>query len=62
MLTPQNAVETQRFLGMVNCVNKFLPRLSDLAEPLRKTLLKDVTWTWTSEQQRAYDVIKRAVT
>ena len=33
-----------RFLGMVNYISKFIPNLSDLTQPLRELLHKDVEW------------------
>ena len=33
-----------RFLGMVNYISKFIPNLSDLTQPLRELLYKDVEW------------------
>ena len=39
-----NAV--QRFLGFVNYLAKFLPKLSDACEPLRRLTDKDIRWHW----------------
>ena len=33
-----------RFLGMVNYISKFIPNLSDLTQPPRELLHKDVEW------------------
>ena len=49
---PTSVKELQRFLGTVNYLAKFLPRLSDVSEPLRKLLVKDVDWMWLEEQQK----------
>ena len=34
----------QRFLGMVNFLAQFLPKLSDMAEPLTQLTCKDNAW------------------
>lgn len=62
MPAPRNATETQRFLGMITYLSCFLPKLTDISEPLRKTLLKNVKWTWTQEQEEAFQRIKILVT
>ena len=36
----------QRFMGMVNHLCKFVPRLADLSEPLRQLLRKDSSCVW----------------
>ena len=41
----------QRFMGMVNHLCKFVPRLADLSKPLRQLLLKDSSWVWEEPQQ-----------
>lgn len=40
--TPENKKELQ--LGMVTYLNKFIPNMSELTEPLRQLLHKNVTW------------------
>ncbi len=59
--TPQNVTELQRFLGMVNHVGKFVPRLADLNEPLRQLLHKDAIWTWEAAHQVAFLNIKEVL-
>lgn len=55
---PQNKQQLQRLLGMVTYLNKFIPNLSMLTEPLRKLLPKDVEWVWSSDQSEAFNKIK----
>ncbi len=59
--TPQNVTELQRFLGMVNHVGKFVPRLADLNEPLRQLLHKDAIWTWEAAHRVAFLNIKEVL-
>ena len=48
MPTPTDAASVLRFIGFSNYLSKFLPRLSDVCEPLRKLTLPDVEWFWTN--------------
>ena len=59
--TPKNVTELQRFLGMVNHVGKFVPRLADLNEPLRQLLHKDAVWRWEIAHQTAFLRIKEVL-
>ncbi|CAB4020618.1 Hypothetical predicted protein, partial [Paramuricea clavata] len=52
--TPKNVTELQRFLGMVNHVGKFVPRLADLNVLFRQLLHKDAVWTWEAAHQTAF--------
>ena len=72
MLTPSRPVPSpksrnpdinglQWFMGMVNHLWKFLPRLADLSEPLRQLLRKDSSWVWEEPQQKAFQQIKEAL-
>ena len=46
MPDPTDAQSLRRFLGMVNYLAKFLPRLSEETEVLRKLTEKDAQWCW----------------
>lgn len=59
---PTNVKELQRLLGMVTYLSKFIKNLSNITEPLRKLLVKEVAWFWDSEQQEAFANIKKALT
>jgi hypothetical protein len=60
--TPKNVVEIQRFLGFVNYLAKFLPKLSDVAKPLRDLILKvkneGQDWKWEAEHASSFAEIK----
>lgn len=58
---PQSKQQLQRLLGMVTYLNKFIPNLSMLTEPLRILLLKESEWVWSIEQNSAFDQIKRVL-
>ena len=58
---PQNVASLQSFNGMVNYLKKFSPVLSELSEPLRRLCKSGVKWTWESEQQNAFEAMKRGI-
>ena len=56
--TPTNKDELRRFLGMVNFLAKYVPNHSEEAHPLQQLLKDEVTWNWSSEQEKAFDKLK----
>ena len=58
----QNVASVQSFNGMVNYLKKFSPVLSELSEPLRRLCKSEVEWAWESEQQSAFEAIKKVIT
>ena len=57
MPVPQDRKSLQRFFGMVNYLNKFIPNLADISRPLREVMEYSVTWHWMEKQQEAYDIL-----
>ena len=49
-------------MRMVNHLGKLIPRLTEISEPLRQLLCKDITWLWTDPQQKAFEQIKTTLT
>ena len=41
---------------------KFLPKLADSMEPIRRLIRKNFQWSWTKEQETAFQEIKKLVT
>ena len=62
MPEPGDVTALKRFLGMVNYLSKYLPRLSEMTEPLRKLDDKDVEFIWTNSHTAAMNCIKKLVT
>ncbi|RXN31866.1 Retrovirus-related Pol poly from transposon [Labeo rohita] len=62
MPTPQDVKAVQRLIGFVTYLAKFLPRLSDVCEPLRRLLDKGVAWHWLPKHDEAVQEIKRMIT
>ena len=58
MEAPQNISALRRFLGMVNQLGKFSPRLATTTQPLRALLSKKANWCWSVEQQAAFQATK----
>ncbi|XP_055507978.1 uncharacterized protein LOC129707187 [Leucoraja erinacea] len=56
---PVDVAGLQRFLGMVNYLGKFIPRLSELSAPLRLLTKKDVAWSWSPQHQLSFDALKK---
>ena len=61
MPTPTEKQSLQRLLGMITYLAKFLPNLSDVTEPLRRLLDRDV-WHWDHEHENALTQVKQLIT
>lgn len=59
---PENEAEVRSFLGLANYLNKFMPNLATLDEPLRALLKKGSKFEWSESHQKAFENIKRAMT
>ena len=62
MPKPDSVQAVQRFLGFVNYLAKFLPNLSDVSEPLRRSTDKDAIWCWQPQHDKSVEIIKKLVT
>jgi len=60
--TPSNVKEVQSFLGFVNFYRRFIKDFSDIAKPLHELTRKDSAWNWTDACQKAFDLLKNAIT
>ena len=47
--------------GFVNYLSKFLPRLSDVVQPLRDLATKDAKFTWAKQHDKAFKKVKKLV-
>ena len=61
-LHQKNITELQRFMGMVNQLVKYIPKLADINAPLRVLLRKDNAWVWDHSQQSAFEKVKEILT
>ena len=61
MPDPGDAAAIHRLIGMVTYFAKFVPRLSDITEPLRELIRHDTEWVWDHPQKKAFKKLKEAV-
>ena len=61
MPQPVNKKELQSFIGMVNYLSKFTPRLSELAECLCNLIYINVPFQWGPEHTEAFTNIKQEI-
>ena len=59
MLTLQTEKQICSFLGKVNCIARFIVKLTATCDPLFKLLKKDTKIEWTDECQAAFNKIKQ---
>ena len=62
MSPPVTSQELLSFLGLATHMGPFIQKLSDLAAPLRDKTNKGAHFEWTTDDQIAFDNIKKAVT
>ncbi|UYV82346.1 K02A2.6-like, partial [Cordylochernes scorpioides] len=62
MSRPQNVREIQQYLGCINYLTKFLPRISEVVQPLRVLTQKCKSWSWSEPQEQAFMLSKELVT
>ncbi|KAJ8371257.1 hypothetical protein SKAU_G00112850 [Synaphobranchus kaupii] len=62
MPTPTDVKAVQRFIGFVTYLARFLPKLSEVCEPLRRLLDKDIMWHRLPKHEVAVREVKRLVT
>lgn len=62
MASLSNITELKRFMGMVNCLGRFIPNLSTVMHPLSDLLKGDVSWIWGHPQEEAFKKVKALLT
>ena len=61
MPKPTTLKDLQAFLGMVQYLSKFSPRIAEIAEPLRDLMKKHAPYAWGPEHNQAFDNIKKEI-
>lgn len=61
MPKPSNIGEVRCFLGMITYYSRFIPNVSTITYPLRKLLLKDSKFKWTSLWENAWLKLKNEI-
>ena len=59
MPPPCNKKEVQSFMGMINYLTKFSPRLTKLSEPVRELIKEKVPFNWGPEHQESFEALKK---
>ena len=59
---PENTKDLKSFLGAIQYMAKFLPKLSDQTDRLRKLLKMSEPWNWGPEQETDFNRIKQTLT
>ena len=59
MPSPTNKRQVQSFIGMINYLALFSPRLSELVEPIRELVKNKVPFSWGPEHQAAFIHMKK---
>ena len=62
MPTKVHKQSLQRLLGMITYLRKFFRHLSDVTEPLRRLLDRDVEWHWDDAHEAALHHVKQLIT
>ena len=62
MPKPTCKQEALSLLGFVNYLAKFLPRLSEIAQPIRELTTKDAKFVWSRQHDEAFEEVKKLVT
>ena len=62
MESPKTKEDIERLNGTVNYLAKFLPKLSQVMEPLRRLTQKGIEWYWGKAEEKAFTEVKKLVT
>ena len=58
---PSNVNELQQFLGLVQYMSPFIPKLADHTDSLRKLTHKDTDWQWSGSNQADFHRLKSLI-
>lgn len=61
-LVHSTITQVKSFLGLAGFYNPFIEKFETVAKPLTRLLKIDVPFTWTGEQQQAYEALKQCLT
>lgn len=60
--TPTTIKKIRQFLGVAPGYRRFIADFSAIAAPLTRLIKKEVRWTWTDSEERAFQQLKQALT
>jgi len=58
---PKTKDDVRSILGLVGFYREFMKDLSSVTEPLQKLMRKDTVFQWGTEQQKAFDEMKKGI-
>lgn len=61
MSPPKNYDTLRSFLGKINFLNSFIPRLAHISKPLWKAARKQKSFIWGEEQMESFNLVKEAI-
>ena len=61
MPKPTSKQEVLSLLGFVNYLARFLPKLADVAQPLRHLTARDAEFVWAKQHDKAFNEVKKLV-
>ncbi len=59
--SPTSMTELQEILGIITYMSPFIPRLSDLTQPLRELLRTNTDFIWNRSHERALQKVKNVI-
>ena len=59
MEAPKDKATLQSFLGLVNYMKRYSSNLTKLSQPLRELVKQNTIYKWESQQQEAFEAIKK---
>ena len=62
MKKPTNKPELLTFLGFIQYLGKFMPRMSDVSTPLRKLTEHSAEWIWSRQHDVSFETLKTMAT
>ena len=62
MPVPEDKQAVRRFIGLVQYLAKFMPKLSEMTAPLRDLMKDENDFIWSADQHKAFTDIKMATT
>jgi len=60
--TPKKLKDIQAFMGFANFYRRFIKDFSEIARPMNDLTKKNTLWNWDTEQQQAFDILKKKFT
>ena len=60
-MPPKTPREVKQFLGLIGYYRKFVPRFSDIAQPLNALTRKNIAFAWTPTCQESFELLKTSL-